>query len=102
MEKWVAPALNCFALKSTRYRGRSGLPEVIVSQVTVTEVIPGEPAVSAFSVPPNYTERSPAAVYAESNRLHPEAPVTPEPRTVEMLEKSYRAGQEENVKKLQH
>lgn len=69
-ESWRAPTLDCFAL----YESASPTPDLNGPTHTTRQVVfltEGEPASSLFSVPADYTERSPSAAMKEFQRLFP-------------------------------
>lgn len=71
VDRWLAPALNCFPLRET-FTFTSGPPTAtrrIVRQALF--LIPGEPARSLFQIPASYVERSPSEMAAEFARRFP-------------------------------
>jgi len=66
-DTYVAPDLDCFVLKrigtTTTPSGQSATTTTEVSNIVI-----GEPNAELFTVPANYTERSPSAIFAESAR----------------------------------
>jgi hypothetical protein len=72
--KWAAPALNCYALEETFLDGPQGGPLRISNHSEVVFVEPGEPHPDLFTVPANFTERSPSQVMQEYYRRYPSAP----------------------------
>ena len=59
-EEWVAPALNCFALKLVTYKhGDTTGPH---NEVEAVAVAIGEPDAALFQAPTGYVERSPRQV----------------------------------------
>jgi hypothetical protein len=69
-ESWRAPALDCFPM----YESASPTADLNGPTRTTRQVvflIEGEPASSLFSIPADYTERSPSAAMKEFQRLFP-------------------------------
>jgi hypothetical protein len=68
-DEWLAPDLNCMALRSKNEGVMAAGGQVIGRQIVeVTSVKVGEPAEELFAVPPGLTERSPSEVFRESDR----------------------------------
>jgi hypothetical protein len=87
LEVWLAPHLNCFALEETiRSNGK------VVTKRESLFLIPGEPPDYLFQIPPNYTERSPAQVFAEFARRFPGRKAAPS-ETSSKLDDVYRSRQ---------
>jgi len=69
-ERWVAPDLDCLALKATHYRSKSGEPFATATVTEVTSITLGEPDPSLFEGPTTgYTEKSPSQVLTEMQEL---------------------------------
>ncbi len=66
---WVAPALDCYALKGTMFVSKDGGPLLPVTLTEVTSLAPGEPDPALFAIPSDRTERSPSEVFAERQRI---------------------------------
>jgi hypothetical protein len=66
LEKWVAPQLDCYPLRSHVSDSRGPYEEV-----TVTKVEEVQPPDSMFEVPPGYTEASPSEVEALYTSKYP-------------------------------
>jgi hypothetical protein len=66
-DKWLAPSLNCLALKHTYKLFDSGK---LVGRTTeeIVSLSTGSPDPSLFEVPEHYTERSPSQALAERAR----------------------------------
>jgi hypothetical protein len=64
LERWEAPALNCFALREVVTFGTRGAH----NETTVLSVIPGEPDPTLFSVPSDFIERAPSPRHVEFQR----------------------------------
>jgi len=93
VDKWVAPALNCFALKSTSTGGAEGEPASYPYVQEVLFVLPGEPSPSLFEIPVGYVERSPSEMNAEFERRFPGHSIFP-PTTAEHLDGIYQKNQQ--------
>lgn len=72
VEKWLAPALNCFPLKTSFLQGKSEADLRLVNAREALQVTVGEPAASLFEKPAGYVERSPSQRTAEYHRRFPE------------------------------
>ena len=86
-DKWLAPSLNCLALKRSYKVFDSGK---LVGQTTeeVVSLSAGAPDPSLFEVPTNYTERSPSEAMAErARRLGQSCPTCA--NAEETLDKAY-------------
>lgn len=83
-EEWLAPALNCYALKRTVFRGSTEADLYLSNLDEAFQVTVGEPVSSLFEKPSAYVERSPLQKREEFNRRYPETvcsslPVLPGP-----------------------
>jgi hypothetical protein len=58
-ETWIAPDLDCFAMKAVSTRIHAAGTAAPRNTRLVTDVRPGEPAPALFNVPAEYAERSP-------------------------------------------
>jgi hypothetical protein len=84
---WVAPDLDCYALKTVTYRQLPGKPLMAATVTQVLRVVPGEPDQSLFAAPAGYKERSPSMVLkTRSEMLGKPAPA---PSTATLLDKIY-------------
>jgi hypothetical protein len=73
-ERWLAPALDCFPLKTVYSHGKSEPNSYAVVNVReALQVTVGEPAPSLFEKPPGYEERSPSDRRREYYNRYPEA-----------------------------
>jgi len=72
IEQWRAPALDCFPLREETYEksATSGSSKLIMTR-EVSEVSLGNPKDELFSIPQNYTERSPSQVIEELHSRFP-------------------------------
>jgi hypothetical protein len=73
--RWVAPALDCYALKKTLLIAKAGGPLLPVTLSEVRSIVPGEPDPSLFAIPADRTERAPSEVFAERQMLKNEPQV---------------------------
>ncbi|HLJ14172.1 MAG TPA: hypothetical protein VKV15_06720 [Bryobacteraceae bacterium] len=71
---WVAPDLDCFALKVVTYRQLPGKPLMAATVKRVRSVVPGEPDPSLFAAPAGYIERPPSEVMRMSSEMLGKAP----------------------------
>lgn len=83
--RWIAPALDCYALRSV-FRTPAGEHDDF-EVMSVQEV---DPPIELFEVPSGYVERSPKAIQALYPEQIPGALVYPK-GLVEKLERQYRA-----------
>jgi len=67
-ERWVAPSLNCVALKRSDRAFESGKFIARTTEEALSLHL-GDPDPSLFDLPANYTERKPSQVQAERARL---------------------------------
>lgn len=89
VDRSVAPALNCFALRETvnfRSEGVAGAH----NEREVLFVTEGEPAAALFEIPSSYVERSPSEMFAEFAKRFPGRTIGP-PRTAQVLDQAYQA-----------
>lgn len=68
-ESWRAPALGCVEIRRITTMTQKGKTPMIVTDVAVEEILPGEPAASLFDIPAGYVERRPSEVAQELDRL---------------------------------
>lgn len=87
-DSWLAPALNCFALKESATYGPPLAP--YRSTREALWVAAGAPDASWFEVPPRYAEGSPSEVMAEFSRRFPAA-AAPAERAAAGLDEVYRS-----------
>jgi hypothetical protein len=85
VDRWVAPALNCFVLAETNTS-----PFGSRNETEVINIFEGEPPDSWFTVPEGYTERSPSQVAAAFEARFPGHKFMPE-QGLAMGEQSYRS-----------
>ncbi|MGH9431354.1 MAG: hypothetical protein ACRD3T_07410 [Terriglobia bacterium] len=64
-ESWLAPALDCYALRSTEVLSKKD-GTTRRNEMEATSVVTGEPDARLFEIPSGYTERSPSEVFAEA------------------------------------
>jgi hypothetical protein len=67
-DRWEAPELNCFALRSVDYATRQPGQKGPHNEVAVTNIVVGEPNLALFSIPEHFVERSPSERHAEFER----------------------------------
>ncbi|MGH9435909.1 MAG: hypothetical protein ACRD06_07905 [Terriglobia bacterium] len=86
-DTWWAPTLNCFALKNTWTWTNPGAESPADSRtLQAVTIVPGEPSSSLFSIPSNYTERSPGEVMSQfAQRFNKQV----DPRTDQLLDGVY-------------
>ncbi|MGD1082777.1 MAG: hypothetical protein ABR881_31060 [Candidatus Sulfotelmatobacter sp.] len=89
-ERWEAPALNCFALRTIDSPPeRSGVAKVPHNETEIVKVALGEPDPALFSIPKDFVERSPSERHAEfERRFGLRAPTPPD------ADKVYDSGRE--------
>ncbi|HLJ12984.1 MAG TPA: hypothetical protein VKV15_00690 [Bryobacteraceae bacterium] len=89
IQRWVAPALNCLALRSiTDIVDDRELKAHIVEQASSIQLTP--PDASLFAVPANYTERTPSQVFAEAARRKGQECTTCTSAASQQLDMAYR------------
>jgi hypothetical protein len=71
VERWLAPALDCFPLREKISRGPKSGPFTLKMTRDVTALTLGDPDPSLFQVKPNFKERSASEVAAEFKRKYP-------------------------------
>jgi hypothetical protein len=71
VERWLAPALDCFPLREKFSKGPKNGPFKLKMTRDVTELTLGEPNASLFQVNPDFKERSASEVAAEFKRKYP-------------------------------
>ncbi len=74
VEAWMAPKLGCFPLRQKTYVVDVDGVAVLSNEREVLSVKEGDPPPDNFTVPRNFTERSPSGVMAEYNRRYPDSP----------------------------
>lgn len=67
-DRWEAPALNCFALRTVDFKTEKPGEKAPHNEAEVTNIILGEPDPTLFSIPQNFGERSPSQRHAEFER----------------------------------
>lgn len=78
-DRWEAPALNCFALRSVDFATRRPGTQAPHNEAEATNIILGEPDPTLFSIPQNFVERSPSERHAEfERRFGMSAPTPPQ------------------------
>ena len=82
-DAWLAPALDCFALRETVTRHKA------YSVADTLTIIKGNPSPALFAIPAYYTERSPSEVGAEFARRFPERPPVFPASTAAKLDQAY-------------
>jgi hypothetical protein len=92
LTQWLAPALNCFALKETMTFHQ---PDSASSRTTTEAVLVkvGEPSKSLFDIPAGYVERTPSQVFAERARRFPDEPPAAADATATRLDGIYQSHQ---------
>jgi hypothetical protein len=76
IEKWLAPALNCFPLKQVLSLGKTTADLYAASIKEVTQVTLREPPPSLFEPPAGYQERYPSQRREEFSRRYPEVAIS--------------------------
>ncbi|MCW5980709.1 MAG: hypothetical protein KIT09_21695 [Bryobacteraceae bacterium] len=71
IENWLAPELDCYALRSKAYVRSADGSLRLTQEMQARWVQVGAPDESLFAIPANYTERSPSAVARELERRFP-------------------------------
>ncbi|HEX6879046.1 MAG TPA: hypothetical protein VF135_01675 [Terriglobales bacterium] len=71
-EEWLAPALDCFSLKTAIFHGTSDSDMHIANLREAMQVTVGEPASDLFALPSAYVERSPLQRRAEYHARYPQ------------------------------
>jgi hypothetical protein len=67
-DRWEAPALDCFALRTLDFATRSPGTPAPHNEAEVTNILLGEPDSSLFAIPQHFVERSPSQRHAEFHR----------------------------------
>jgi hypothetical protein len=92
-ERWLAPGLDCFAVKETNtYGSASALNRTTRDALYITI---GEPDPKLYQIPANYTERSPSELSAEHARRFGGQPILPD-ESAAQLDRTYRGYSEGN------
>lgn len=87
-ERWIAPDLNCLALKAIHYRSKGAGKFAVATLTEVTSITLGEPEPSLFEQPaPEYAEKPPSQVLTEMQALKG----TPIPTACETCQRSLNA-----------
>ena len=78
-DRWEAPELNCFALRSVEFATKKPGESAPHNEGEVTKIVLGEPDPTLFSIPQNFVERSPSQRHAEfEKRFGLHAPTPPQ------------------------
>ena len=100
-DEWLAPDLNCMALRSISEGiiAASGKP-LGRQTVEVTRIVLGDPSAELFAIPPTYTERSPSEVFREVDRrraagVGPKACASCDPSTNQKLDRVYHTARQQ-------
>jgi hypothetical protein len=72
LRSWLAPVLNCVALKEVALMAPAGSPLQQVNVREVVEVTQAPPDPALFAIPAAYVERTPSEVAQEFGRRYPE------------------------------
>lgn len=67
-DRWEAPDLNCFPLRSVDFATRQAGVKAPHNEAEVINVTFGEPDPALFSIPEKFVERSPSERHAEFER----------------------------------
>lgn len=96
VDKWFAPALNCYPLRVVVQERNPEGNTRLVQTVEAASVVLGEPDPKLFEVPPGYVERSPAAAEMEwALRRGEKLPLPPSHLIKRMDQEYYRQRNEE-------
>jgi len=87
IREWRAPDLNCLPLRQEQWSAGTSGSRVLSMLLVASQVADGEPPSWMFSIPTDFTERSPGEMLAESARVRQEA----SPGVADSLERAYLA-----------